>query len=62
MKRCPLSTRATPGIEAFDRLVQQVMTKDPYASARRVFWIVDNGSARCCPRTTSTRSRPSLDG
>jgi len=22
----------------------QVMTKEPYASARRVFWIVDNGS------------------
>ncbi len=33
------------GIEAFDRLVRQVMTKEPYASARRVFWIVDNGSS-----------------
>jgi hypothetical protein len=33
------------GIAAFDRLVWQVMTKKPYASARRVFWIVDNGSA-----------------
>lgn len=33
------------GIEAFDRLVWQVMTKEPYASARRVFWIVDNGSS-----------------
>lgn len=33
------------GILAFDRLVWQVMTKEPYASARRVFWIVDNGSA-----------------
>ena len=33
------------GIEPFDRLVWQVMTKEPYASARRVFWIVDNGSA-----------------
>ncbi|MGI8801535.1 MAG: transposase [Solirubrobacteraceae bacterium] len=32
------------GIAAFDRLVSQVMTKEPYASARRVFWIVDNGS------------------
>jgi len=32
------------GIEPFDRLVWQVMTKQPYASARRVFWIVDNGS------------------
>jgi hypothetical protein len=34
------------GIEPFDRLVWQVMTREPYASARRVFWIVDNnGSA-----------------
>ena len=32
------------GIAPFDRLVRQVMTKEPYASARRVFWIVDNGS------------------
>ena len=33
------------GIEPFDRLVYQVMTKEPYASASRVFWIVDNGSS-----------------
>jgi hypothetical protein len=33
------------GIDSFDRLVFQVMTKEPYASARRVFWIVDNGSS-----------------
>lgn len=33
------------GIASFDRLVWQVMTKEPYASARRLFWIVDNGSA-----------------
>jgi hypothetical protein len=33
------------GIGSFDRLVRQVMTKEPYASARRVFWIVDNGSS-----------------
>ena len=32
------------GIAPFDRLVWQVMTKEPYASARRVFWVVDNGS------------------
>ncbi len=32
------------GIAAFDRLVWQVMTKEPYASAGRVFWVVDNGS------------------
>ncbi len=34
----------TGGILAFDRLVHQVMTREPYASAPRVFWIVDNGS------------------
>jgi hypothetical protein len=33
------------GIEPFGRLVEQVMTTEPYASARRVFWIVDNGSS-----------------
>jgi hypothetical protein len=33
------------GIEPFGRLVEQVMTTDPYASARTVFWIVDNGSS-----------------
>ena len=27
------------------RLVDDVMTTQPYASARRVFWIVDNGSS-----------------
>jgi len=31
------------GIEPFDRLVDQVMCQSPYAEARRVFWIVDNG-------------------
>ena len=39
--RCEPST----GIEPFDRLVDQVMTAEPYASARRVFWVVDNGSS-----------------
>ena len=33
------------GIEPFDRLVDQVMTRPPYNDARRVFWIVDNGSS-----------------
>jgi hypothetical protein len=28
-----------------DRLVEQVMTRPPYNDARRVFWIVDNGSS-----------------
>ena len=46
--RCPrVFGRSEPkgGIAAFDRLVWQVMTKEPYASARRVFWVIDNGSA-----------------
>jgi hypothetical protein len=33
------------GIAPFDRLVAQVMAESPYKDARRVFWIVDNGSA-----------------
>jgi DDE superfamily endonuclease len=33
----------TTGIVPFAELVEQVMTTEPYASARRVFWIVDNG-------------------
>jgi hypothetical protein len=39
--RCEDST----GIEPFARLVQQVMSTEPYASADRVFWITDNGSS-----------------
>jgi DDE superfamily endonuclease len=35
----------TTGIAPFDRLVKQVMTVPPYRDARRVFWIVDNGSS-----------------
>jgi len=35
----------TTGIAPFARLVEQVMTTEPYASADRVFWIVDNGSS-----------------
>ena len=36
---------STTGIEPFGRLVTQVMTTEPYASAERVFWVVDNGSS-----------------
>jgi transposase len=39
--RCETQT----GIVPFGRLVEQVMTAEPYARARRVFWIVDNGSS-----------------
>jgi hypothetical protein len=33
------------GIVSFDRLVADVMSQPPYAEAKRVFWIVDNGSS-----------------
>lgn len=33
------------GIEPFGRLVKQVMEKQPYRSAGRVFWVMDNGSS-----------------
>jgi hypothetical protein len=42
------------GIKAFDRLVEQIMSQEPYRSAKRVFLIVDNGSShrgeRCVKR------------
>jgi hypothetical protein len=48
--RCERKT----GIKPFGRLVQQVMREEPYRSAERVFWIMDNGSshrgARCLER------------
>jgi transposase len=45
--RAQLIGRVAPktGIEPFAGLVAQVMNTEPYASARRVFWIVDNGSS-----------------
>jgi hypothetical protein len=39
--RCEAKT----GIVPFGRLVDQVMSTEPYASARRVFWVVDNGNS-----------------
>ncbi len=33
------------GIVPFDKLIEQFMTQEPYRSAKRVFVIVDNGSA-----------------
>ena len=36
---------ATTGITPFTALVAQVMAQEPYASAKRVFWVVDNGSS-----------------
>jgi hypothetical protein len=35
----------TTGIEPFTDLVTNVMTREPYATAKRVFWVVDNGSS-----------------
>ncbi|WP_257226574.1 IS630 family transposase [Rhodococcus opacus] len=35
----------TTGIVPFTALVDQVMSQEPYASAERVFWVVDNGSS-----------------
>jgi hypothetical protein len=46
----------TTGIEPFGRLLAQVMRQPPYRDARRVFWIMDNGSShrgeRCVQRLT----------
>lgn len=41
MGRCELTT----GIDPFGHLVTQVMEQEPYRSAERVFWVVDNGSS-----------------
>jgi len=41
MGRCEKTT----GIDPFGLLVEQVMEQEPYRSARRVFWVVDNGSS-----------------
>jgi hypothetical protein len=43
--RCERKT----GIASFDRLVAQTMSQRPYRQARRVFWIVDNGTAHRGP-------------
>jgi hypothetical protein len=36
---------AKTGIEPFGRLVEQLMRSEPYASARTVYWVADNGSS-----------------
>jgi len=45
--RCEAKT----GIEPFGRVVEQVMSTEPYASAKTVFWIVDNGSSHAGQRS-----------
>lgn len=39
--RCEAQT----GIKPFGRLVDQVMRQEPYSLAKRVFWVMDNGSS-----------------
>jgi hypothetical protein len=57
MGRC----EATTGIEPFGRLVAQVLAQEPYRSAKRLFWIVDNGSSHrgeaACKRLSKIDSR-----
>lgn len=47
VRRAKIFGRCEPktGIEPFHRLVDQVMQQEPYRSARRVFWVSDNGSS-----------------
>lgn len=47
VQRAKLFGRCEPasGIAPFERLVADVMRQEPYASAHRVFWVVDNGSS-----------------
>ncbi|MFJ2580854.1 IS630 family transposase [Kitasatospora aureofaciens] len=47
IRRAKVFGRCEPktGIVPFMNLVEQVMTQEPYAGAKRVFWVVDNGSS-----------------
>ena len=45
------------GIVPFERLVRQVMSQEPYRSASRVFWVVDNGSSHRGQRCQARLSR-----
>ena len=44
------------GIQPFHRLVDQVMHQPPYNEARRVFWVMDNGSSHRAPACVSRLS------
>jgi hypothetical protein len=56
VRRAKVHGRCEPkgGIAPFERLVEQVMSQEPYRSASRVLWIMDNGSShrgrRCVER------------
>ncbi|MET8624318.1 IS630 family transposase [Kitasatospora sp. NPDC004669] len=49
-------TGARTGIDPFMALVTQVMSQEPYASAKRVFWVVDNGSSQFGTSSGSCRT------
>ena len=51
--RCERKTGNAP----FDRLVRQVMSQEPYRSAGRVFWVLDNGSSHRGERCKERLSR-----
>jgi len=48
---------SSTGIEPFHRLVDLVMTQEPYRSAKRVFWITDNGSSHRGPKAAKRLSQ-----
>jgi hypothetical protein len=52
----------TTGTAPFERLVAQVMSQWPYNQARRVFWIMDNGSSHRGEASVQrlTRAHPRL--
>jgi len=59
VRRAKVFGRCEPksGIAAFDRLVAEVMSQEPYRSAKRVFWIVDNGSSHRGERSLTRLQR-----
>jgi hypothetical protein len=59
--RAKVSFRCEPktGIVPFMSLVTQVMTTGPYASAKRVYWIVDNASSHRGQKAIDRLTAPS---
>ncbi|MFQ5738520.1 MAG: transposase [Acidobacteriota bacterium] len=60
VRKARLFGRCEPktGIEPFSPLVSQVMSQQPYRSAPRVFWVMDNGSShrgQACIRRLQSR-------
>jgi hypothetical protein len=48
----------TTGIAPFERLVEKVMSQAPYNTARRVFWVMDNGSSHCGEASEAVSYKP----